>query len=577
MPLIDKTFIKDLPPKVNIVDYIADAGLPLKKAGKDFTSLCPFHNEKTASFSVSEEKQFYYCHGCQAHGNVIGFAIDYKHLSYPEAIEDVARFASVPVVYQDAPKTAQQSEEDALRDVLKRAHSLYEKQLLSTPAALQYLEERGITLETAKKFGLGYAPANNFITRVLKNVPPEILEKSGLAFKRELDNKIIDRLRDRLVFPIRDERGNLIAFSGRLMTSEKVEKKYINFGETSLFKKGNEAYGLFENKSGIRASGTVLVTEGYMDVIMPNQHGVDNIVAAMGTALTSNAIRKLFKHADHLVFAFDGDAAGERAAVKAMENAISEINENRRISFVFFPDKLDPDEFIRKHGVDEFRKFVDTAMPLSKFVVHHFSKTNDMNIAEGRAKFVVDAMNIVQQITAPVLRHIVADEVRKRVGYHIPLGGLHVPHAAPTPSNSPAAETPPADASQGYRPARKQTFVDDQPSLAIRVLALLLKDPEAAREFEPTWLEMAPSTHQEIEAVKAIVERVRSVRTEVGTDFIFNQFRESDFAPLLRQAASVAQDDQYAQLHELFQYVQHQQARMEVFKGVVRKNIPKPA
>lgn len=583
----DKQWLKDLPGKVDIVDYVSNSGYELKKTGKDFGGLCPFHNEKSPSFSVVPEKQFFHCFGCGAHGNVLDWAQEYKHLDFVEAVKDVAQFAGVPIVEEVQGNAPVAREEDAIYALLEKAQRIYTRQLANSPAATAYLESRGLTKETVEKFGIGYAPDGNFIQRVMKDAPVDLLVKSGLIYESEYTaGKKIDRLRDRLVFPIKNSSGKIIAFSGRVMTADKVPNKYINFGETALFKKGTEAYGLYESKTAIRKANTAIVTEGYMDVVMPHQHGVENIVAAMGTTLSASALGRIYKNAEHIVFCFDGDKAGMRAAVRAMESVVDIADERHKASFVFFPDGMDPDEYIRKHGAEKFHDFVSKGMPLSKFIIQHFSSLNDMEIAEGRAKFVVDAMDLVSKIKAPILRHIVADEVRKTVGYHIPLGGLNIPLAqpveqAPAPAPAPTprrgfptlgsddeAQSPPVTPATSPRPI--------SPSYGLRVLALLLEDPEAARNFDPRWIQTQPTTDEEMRAVTAVVDRVRSVRSEVTPEFIRNQFKDSEFAPLLQQATDTISQDQYAEMHELLNFVQYQQARMEVFKAKIRKNLPKP-
>jgi DNA primase len=267
-----------------------------------------------------------------------------------------------------------------------------------------------------------------------------------------------------------------------------------------------------------------------------------------------------------------------------MESVVEIADERHKASFAFFPDGMDPDEYIRAHGAEKFHDFVSKGMPLSKFIIQHFSSLNDMEVAEGRAKFVVDAMDLVSKIKAPILRHIVADEVRKTVGYHIPLGGLNIPLAqpvepAPTPAPAPAPRRgfpTLGNDDEAQKPRVPTSSRPMSPSYGMRVLALLLEDPEAARNFDPKWIQAQPTTDEEMRAVTAVVDRVRSVRSEVTPDFIRNQFKDSEFAPLLQQATDTISQDQYAEMHELLNYVQYQQARMEVFKATIRKNLPKP-
>ncbi|HEY7788091.1 MAG TPA: DNA primase, partial [Casimicrobiaceae bacterium] len=346
--MIPNDFIQTLLARVDIVDVI-DRLVPLRKAGANYQACCPFHSEKTPSFTVSPTKQFYHCFGCGAHGTAIGFLIEYAGKSFPEAVEALARDAGLEVPRVDKPGEREQREESQdLCEILLAAARFYRAQLKDAPTAIDYLKRRGLTGAVAAHFGIGFAPGGwqNLATPFPAYDNPA-LEAAGLVIAGE-NGKRYDRFRDRVMFPIHDTRGRVIAFGGRVLLDG--EPKYLNSPETAVFSKGKELYGLYLARNAIRDAGRVVVVEGYMDVVALAQHGIGYAVATLGTATTSMHAQKLFRLADSVVFCFDGDAAGRKAAWRALENTLPLLSDGKEARFLFLPDGEDPDDFVRRRG-----------------------------------------------------------------------------------------------------------------------------------------------------------------------------------------------------------------------------------
>ena len=390
---IPQSFIQELLSRVDVVDVVGKY-VQLKKGGANFMGLCPFHGEKSPSFSVSPSKQFYHCFGCGKNGNAIGFLMDHSGMGFREAVTDLAQSVGLPVPEDDVSpqqreRAAQAREQQAsLTDLLEKAGDAYRKQLAQSPKAIDYLKRRGVSGITAKRFGLGYAPEG---WRSLASIFPAYddakLVECGLVIESEGENggegKRYDRFRDRVMFPIRNVKGECIGFGGRVFGDEKP--KYLNSPETPVFHKGRELYGLFEARTAIREHGYALVTEGYMDVVALAQLGFPNAVATLGTACTPDHVHKLFRFTDTVVFSFDGDAAGRRAARKALDGALPYATDTRSIKFLFLPTEHDPDSFVREYGADAFARHVHDATPLSRFLLDAAADGCDLGHAEGRA------------------------------------------------------------------------------------------------------------------------------------------------------------------------------------------------
>ena len=394
---IPQSFIQELLARTDIVDIVG-RHVQLKKGGANFMGLCPFHGEKSPSFSVSPAKQFYHCFGCGKNGNAISFLMDHAGMSFIESVKDLAQQYGLQVPEddvspQDRAKAAQMREQQAtLTSVLEKAGLAYIKHLRNTPKAIDYFKGRGLSGEIAKTFGLGYAPEGwRSLASVFADYSDPLLVESGLVITGEPgeenaqgEAKRYDRFRDRVMFPIRNVKGECIGFGGRVFGDEKP--KYLNSPETPVFSKGRELYGLFEARTALREHGYALVTEGYMDVVALAQMGFANAVATLGTACTPDHVQKLFRFTDSVVFSFDGDSAGRRAARKALDAALPFATDVRNVKFLFLPAEHDPDSFVREHGKDGFAEAVAKAMPLSKFMLEAAADGCDLDTAEGLAR-----------------------------------------------------------------------------------------------------------------------------------------------------------------------------------------------
>ncbi|WP_309683725.1 DNA primase [Polaromonas sp.] len=423
---IPQSFIQELLARADVVDIVG-RHVQLKKGGANFMGLCPFHGEKSPSFSVSPAKQFYHCFGCGKNGNAISFLMDHAGMSFIEAVKDLAQQygLQVPdddVSPQDRAKAAQMREQQAtLTSVLEKAAAAYIKQLRGSEKAIAYFKGRGLSGEIAKTFGLGYAPEG---WRALASVFPDyndpLLVESGLVITGEAgeenaagEAKRYDRFRDRVMFPIRNVKGECIGFGGRVLGDDKP--KYLNSPETPVFSKGRELYGLFEARTALREHGYALVTEGYMDVVALAQLGFANAVATLGTACTAEHVQKLFRFTDSVVFSFDGDSAGRRAARKALDAALPFASDVRNVKFLFLPSEHDPDSFIREHGKDGFASYVGKAVPLSKFMLEAAAEGCDLDTAEGRAHMASNARPLWSLLPDGALKHQLLAEMADQV------------------------------------------------------------------------------------------------------------------------------------------------------------------
>ena len=396
---IPQSFIQELLARADVVEIVGRY-VQLKKGGANFMGLCPFHAEKSPSFTVSPTKQFYHCFGCGKHGDAINFLMEQTGMSFIEAVRDLAQHYGLQVPEdeaspQDRARAAEQRQKQAtLNDVLEKAGEAWRKQLKNSPKAVDYLKGRGLSGEIAKQFGLGYAPEGwRSLASVFPNYDDPLLVESGLVIASEAedgaDGKRYDRFRDRIMFPIRNVKGECIGFGGRVLGDEKP--KYLNSPETPVFSKGHELYGLFEARNAIRDAGYVLVTEGYMDVVALAQLGFPNAVATLGTACTTDHVQKLFRFTDAVVFSFDGDAAGRRAARRALDGALPYATDVRSIKFLFLPAEHDPDSYIREFGKEAFARCVSEAVPLSRFLIEAAREGCDLSSAEGRAHLASNA------------------------------------------------------------------------------------------------------------------------------------------------------------------------------------------
>ena len=390
---IPQTFIQELIARADVVEIVGRY-VQLKKGGANFMGLCPFHGEKSPSFSVSPTKQFYHCFGCGKTGNAISFLMEHAGMTFVEAVKDLAQQFGMQVPEDDASPqdrahaAEQRDKQHTLNSVLEHAGDAFRKQLKDSPRAIDYLKGRGLSGRVAKQFSLGYAPEGwRSLASVFPKYDDPLLVESGLVIlnvdENTGDEKRYDRFRDRVMFPIRNVKGEYIGFGGRVLGDDKP--KYLNSPETPVFSKGRELYGLFEARAALRDQGFALVTEGYMDVVALAQLGFPNAVATLGTACTAEHVHKLFRFTDSVVFSFDGDAAGRRAAHKALDAALPLATDVRSVKFLFLPSEHDPDSFIREHGKEAFARYVSEAVPLSRFLIEAAREGCDLNTAEGRA------------------------------------------------------------------------------------------------------------------------------------------------------------------------------------------------
>ncbi|HEZ3451003.1 TPA: DNA primase [Neisseria meningitidis] len=417
--MIPSDFIDELLAKTDIVDII-DEQVPLKKGGANYMACCPFHKEKTPSFSVSPTKQFYHCFSCGAHGSAIGFVMEHQGLSFPEAVQFLADRVGmvVPKVHgqNDNPevRAERKKKQQTLEETTAAAADFYAQQLKFNPAAKAYLDKRGLSAEVIAHYGLGYAPDGwQPLTQVFQPYPNTALVDTGMVIDNE--GRHYDRFRHRIMFPIRNPRGQVIGFGGRVLDDSKP--KYLNSPDTPLFDKGKNLYGLYEGRAAVKEAGRILVVEGYMDVVALAQFGVGYGVAALGTATTAEHVKILMRQADSIYFCFDGDSAGRKAAWRALENALPQLKDDKSLHFLFLPEEHDPDSYIRAYGKAQFEDaLLNQSKPLSEYFWEHLSDGVHLNTQEGKAELVKTSSPLLAQITAPALAYLLKQRLSELVG-----------------------------------------------------------------------------------------------------------------------------------------------------------------
>jgi DNA primase len=515
--LIPQSFIQDLLNRVDIVDVV-ERYVPLKKAGANFVACCPFHGEKTPSFTVSQTKQFYHCFGCGAHGTAIGFMIEYAGVGFIDAVKDLAQNVGMQMPEFKAERPRGKTEEgDDLFEVMLKAAQYYRQQLKNAPRAIEYLKKRGLSGDVAKDFGIGYAPDGwqNLQTE-FPDYNSKALVAAGLVIQGD-EGKRYDRFRDRIMFPIVDQRGNIIGFGGRVL--DKGEPKYLNSPETTLFEKGRELYGLFQGRRAIRDAGRVIVVEGYMDVVALAQHGIGYAVATLGTATTPTHVQKLLRQVEEVVFCFDGDDAGRRAAWRALENSLDQLADGKRLSFLFLPQGEDPDTYVRKLGKEAFEKLLGDAKPLSQFLIDELKSRFDVATGEGRAALLKEAKPLVTRISARFFGRIIRQNLAQVAG--VSIEELEREYGI--------RETRPAKAA----PARSSATPVRGP--ARKVIELLMLRPElhvlADRRELAGARAVASIRPEEVALLDALLEAFsQSASTRVG-----EYFRGTEFEPVVRE------------------------------------------
>jgi DNA primase len=496
--LIPQDFIDDLIARADIVEIVGRR-VQLKKAGREFKACCPFHDEKTPSFTVSPGKGFYHCFGCGAHGTAVGFLMEFDHMSFVEAIESLASSMGVDVPRSESDKPARRYDE--LFSLMDSVSRHWQTCMKDAPRAVEYLKHRGIDGATAKRFGLGYAPDgwSNVLDKFGKSdEATERLLATGLIIRKD-NGQHYDRFRDRIMFPIRDNRGRTIGFGGRTMGDG--EPKYLNSPETVLFHKGRELYGLYEARQALRNIDRMVVVEGYMDVIALARHGIDFAVATLGTATTSEHLNLLFRLTENVFFAFDGDRAGKAAAWRALENALPQIREGRQIRFVFLPDGQDPDSFVNERGADAFVAALDDGPALSEFLIQELASQVDMETVDGRARLAELARPLVNRIPAGVYRELLIESLATAVG-------LTAPKLEKMIAGGPTKDrhASPAVTSSGRRPA--PTAGAGRPSVVRHGITILLNNPQAGQALDTSKLDSV--TRPGADLLRALIETVKA-------------------------------------------------------------------
>ena len=469
--MIPQDFIQTLLSRVDIVDVVGRY-VPLKKAGANFQACCPFHQEKSPSFTVSPTKQFYHCFGCGAHGSVIGFLMEYSGVGYVEAIRMLADQSGMQVPESDRDQPVRPRTEPGLTDLMLVVSRWYRQQLKQSSRAIAYLKQRGLTGEIAARFGLGYAPDSwQGLAQAVKEYDSRSMVEVGLVVVND-NGRRYDRFRDRIMFPIHNTRGDVIGFGGRIL--DQGEPKYLNSPETPLFQKGQELYGLFQARQAIRSVDRVLVVEGYMDVVALSQHGIDWAVATLGTATTPTHVKKLLRHTTNIVFCFDGDAAGQRAAWRALEQSLPVLDDTSRLMFLFLPEEHDPDSYVRAFGRDALVELIDgQGLPLSAYLFRQMTERHDLQLEEGRSAFLKELQPLLAQIQAPALALLLRKRAAELTGLESgELAGLwKLP--APGKPGLPAA-------ARGRRPAPA--------TVNHKLLRLVLFRPDLAGQLKKEWI-----------------------------------------------------------------------------------------
>lgn len=524
--LIPQHFIDELIARADIVEVLGHR-IQLKKAGREFKACCPFHGEKTPSFTVSPAKGFYHCFGCGAHGTVIGFLMEHDHLTFVEAVESVAGMLGIEVPRDETQRPTRKFDE--LFELMRKIELDFQSQLKTHQPAVDYLKARGVDGATAKRFAIGYAPAgwSHLLDKFGKSKEAtERLLALGMIIRKD-NGQHYDRFRDRLIFPIKDSRGRTIGFGGRVLGND--EPKYLNSPETVLFHKGRELYGLYEARQALRNIERLVVVEGYMDVVGLARHGVDFATATLGTATTDEHLNRLFRICDEVSFCFDGDRAGRAAAWRALENALPQIREGRQIRFVFLPDGQDPDSFVQDKGASAFEKEVHDAVPLSDFMISELSGQVDMDSVDGRARLAELARPLVSKIPVGIYKELLIERLAESVG--LSASKLEAILAKDVPAARPDRQV----AAVQLR-ARPQGASSGKPSIVRRAITLLLHHPEAAQKLRVERL--AAVTKPGTDLLRDLIETVHA-EPNMTTAGLLERYRTHEEGRHLGKLAAV--------------------------------------
>jgi DNA primase len=531
--LIPQHFIDDLIARADIIEVLGKR-IQLKKAGREFKANCPFHDEKTPSFTVSPAKGFYHCFGCGAHGTALGFLMEYDHMSFVEAVESLAGSMGIEVPRDESQRPAHRYDE--LFELLTKVERYYQADLRNNDAAKAYLKARGIDGATAKRFGIGYAAAGWSTVLDKFGKSNEMIERLlavGLVIRKD-NASHYDRFRDRIIFPIRDARGRCIGFGGRVIGDQ--EPKYLNSPETVLFHKGRELYGLYEARQAIRNIEMLVVVEGYMDVIGLARHGIEFAVATLGTATTDDHLTRLFRLTEEVIFCFDGDSAGRAAAWRALETTLPQIREGRQIRFVFLPENQDPDSFVRDNGAKAFEGALAEGVPLSDFLVQELALKVDMDSVDGRARLAELAKPLVQRIPQGVYRELLTERLAEAVGL--------------SAAKLDALFSKDRETGRGRRSARGIAGIRStrsplqsgvgKPSVVRRAITLLLNNPEAGQGLNVE--ELAGVTKPGTDLLRELIETVQA-EPNITTAGILERWRNREEGRHLGKLAAVEVPD----------------------------------
>jgi DNA primase len=529
--LIPQDFIDDLIARADIVEVIGRR-VQLKKAGREFKACCPFHDEKTPSFTVSPSKGFYHCFGCGMHGTAIGFLMEYDHMSFVEAIESLASSMGVDVPRNESDRPARRYDE--LFSLMSSVDKHWQAELRNHPVAIEYLKQRGIDGETARRFGIGYAADgwSNVLDKFGKT--PEAVDRllaTGLIIRKD-NGKHYDRFRQRIMFPIRDQRGRCIGFGGRAIGDS--EPKYLNSPETVLFHKGRELYGLYEARQALRQIDRLVVVEGYMDVVALVRHGIEFATATLGTATTSDHLNRLFRITENVVFCFDGDRAGKAAAWRALENALPQIREGRQIGFVFLPEDHDPDTYVNEHGAEAFVEAVDNGVALSDFLIRELSSQVDMDTVDGKARLAELAKPLLNTIPAGVYRELLIGSLAETVG----LSSAKLEKMLDKESNTSGKS---ADKGLSVSPGRGSMMgAGGRPSVVRRAITLLLNQPSAGSKLDVE--KLAGVSRRGIDLLQDLIETVQ-VEPNITTAGLLERWRHDEQGRHLGKLAALEVPD----------------------------------
>ncbi len=548
---IPREFIDQLLNRIDIVDLIDSRITLRKKTGSNFFACCPFHNEKSPSFSVSQPKQFYYCFGCGAHGNAIDFLMQYDRLHFPEAIEALAKQIGMEVPRQLTTRSPEKAAaQQSLYELLDQVTKFYQNQLRQHTQAqrvVDYLKNRGVSGTIAKDFGIGFAPPGwDHVLQAFEKNKLQLLE-AGMLIKKE-DGGFYDRFRDRIMFPIHDRRGRIIGFGGRII--DQGEPKYLNSPETPIFQKGHELYGLYQALQANRQLQRIIVVEGYMDVIALFQHEISYAVATLGTATSANHLERLFRHTSEIIFCFDGDQAGKTAAWRALQVTLPLMHDGVQVRFMFLPDGEDPDSLVRKEGKEKFEEHMQHALTIADFFFHTLAAQTDIKSTDGRARYVKLATDLLKQLPAGIFQQMMMEELAKRA--RIDVSQLH---AKPATQNSPAKRSP-----LKARP----------PSVLRMVMTLLVQQPALAQLItEPLpKVEMAG-----FELLSQVIEKAKQF-PDITTGGLLEHWRDQEEGKQLARLAQVEHMIPEKGIeHEFLGAIQnlHKTAQEQLIEGLLSK------